>query len=100
MCSGVRVESTTQKSSMDIKSWLLLLLLVLITIFTYPDFSASSKVGIRQVWYYGWITAVSTGAGVIPFFFVSEPTKFWMGISNGSIIMKLFSSIMNNYYKY
>jgi ZIP family zinc transporter len=34
------------------------------------------------VWYYGWITAVSTGLGVIPFFFIPEPDRFWMGVSN------------------
>lgn len=36
-----------------------------------------------QIWYYGWLTAVSTGLGVIPFFFSNEsPKDVYLGISN------------------
>lgn len=58
-----------------------ILLVILISVFTLPE--DWSVVRAQHVWYYGWITAVSTGAGVLPFFFFSEPNKYWMGISNG-----------------
>ena len=70
------------KKGFDYLGCALLLLLILVTIFTYPDLT-TKKCTINQVWYYGWITAVSTGLGVIPFYFVAEPNKFWMGVSNG-----------------
>ena len=57
------------------------LLVVLVSIFTLPE--DWSFVRTQHVWYYGWITALSTGVGVLPFFFFSEPDKYWMGISNG-----------------
>jgi hypothetical protein len=41
------------------------------------------QVTSQHVWYFGWITAISTGVGVLPFFFFSEPEKYWVGASNG-----------------
>jgi hypothetical protein len=66
----------------DFVSLFFILLVVLISIFTLPE--DWSGVTSQHVWYYGWITAVSTGIGVLPFFFFSEPNKYWMGISNGT----------------
>jgi hypothetical protein len=37
----------------------------------------------QHVWYYGWITALSTGLGTLPFLIVSEMNQWWLGISNG-----------------
>ena len=34
------------------------------------------------MFYYGWITAISTGAGVLPFYIVNIPSKLWLGICN------------------
>lgn len=75
-------ESYTQLSQQDMFSLLLLFLLLLITYITYPA-DWSQKVTIQHVWYYGWLTAVSTGLGVVPFFFIKEPDKYYMGVSNG-----------------
>lgn len=64
----------------------ILVALILITVFTHPHITSEQPTGhvpLSYVWYYGWITAVSTGLGALPFFFVTEPNKFWMGISNG-----------------
>lgn len=77
------VEPAAEKHSFDLLGWLLFLVIVAVSIFTCPDLVISQKVTINQVWYYGWITAVSTGLGVVPFYFVSQPNQFWMGISNG-----------------
>jgi hypothetical protein len=68
----------------DLLGYSLLALLIVVTFVTYPDFDTlKQKVTAQHVWYFGWITAIATGAGVLPFFFFSEPDKFWMGVSNG-----------------
>lgn len=72
-----------KKKGFDFFGWFMLLVLVVVTVVTCPDSWILNKVTVQHVWYYGWITAISTGAGVIPFlFFSEEPNKFWMGISN------------------
>jgi hypothetical protein len=38
---------------------------------------------IQHVFYYGWLTAVSTGLGAIPLAFTRNLASFWVGISNG-----------------
>jgi hypothetical protein len=83
----------------DYISLFLLFLVVMITLFTYPDWTAE-KVSIQHVWYYGWITAISTGVGVLPFFFLSEPDKFWMAISNGRFDIELTEKIHSVYILY
>ena len=37
-----------------------------------------------QVWWYGWITAASTGLGVVPFLFVRDMSGTWLGVCNGT----------------
>jgi len=70
----------------DYFCYLLLFTIILITLLTYPSNNrVDDVVTIHHVWYHGWITAVATGVGVIPFIFLSEPNKFWMGISNGKL---------------
>lgn len=66
----------------DCWGYFLLLVIIAITIFSQPNWK--EKVSIHHVWYYGWITAISTGLGSIPFYFFPEPDKFWMGVSNGA----------------
>lgn len=78
-----KIKNQKGETKFDIISWIIFAFLVVITVLTYPSTNETQKVNIGQVWYYGWITAVSTGMGVIPFYFFSEPDKFWMGISNG-----------------
>lgn len=61
----------------------LLAVLIIVTVVAYPYESikgASPTLGF--VFYYGWITAISTGAGVLPFYIVDIPNKMWLGISN------------------
>ena len=69
------------KDEFDYLGYFILLILILVTIFTRPDWR--EKVSVHHVWYYGWITAISTGFGAIPFYFFPEPDKYWMGVSNG-----------------
>lgn len=64
----------------------LLLAIMLLTVAFYPTgFHATAqltKADYRVVFYYGWITAVSTGLGVLPFVFVPNMGKVWLGIAN------------------
>lgn len=38
---------------------------------------------IQHVFYYGWLTAVSTGLGAVPLAFAPNLASYWVGISNG-----------------
>ena len=40
----------------------------------------------RRVLWYGWITAVSTGFGVVPFFFLGTLQPWWVAVCNGACI--------------
>lgn len=71
-----------KKQTFDTLGWSALLLLVIITYATCPSTFITDKATLGQVWYYGWITAISTGLGILPFFLFPEPDKFWMGVSN------------------
>eukprot|EP01138_Halocafeteria_seosinensis_P002756 gb/GECG01002817.1/.p1 GENE.gb/GECG01002817.1/~~gb/GECG01002817.1/.p1 ORF type:complete len:424 (+),score=32.55 gb/GECG01002817.1/:1-1272(+) len=35
-----------------------------------------------QVWWSGWLTAVATALGVVPFLFVTSIPKYWLGVCN------------------
>ena len=41
---------------------------------------------LLHVWYYGWISALSTGLGVLPLVFAPELDTFWIGVSNGEFL--------------
>ena len=69
---------------------LLLAIVIFITIFLYPRWDSATAVTIHHVFYYGWITAISTGLGVLPCCIFSNPSKFWIGVSNGN---SMFSSL-------
>lgn len=69
----------------SIWEYCILFVLLIITVYSYQWATSSeggNKVTIEQVWFYGWITAVSTGMGAIPFIFVSKPEKYYIGLSN------------------
>lgn len=57
--------------------------LVLLSYLTLPvPFQPVGDPTLLHVWYYGWITAMSTGLGVLPLVLVPDFDKFWVGISN------------------
>jgi hypothetical protein len=80
-------QSKTTKALNDYFSYSMWLLIAIVTIFTYPESWNAGSVNYKHVWYYGWITAICTGVGILPFYFISEPDKFWLGISNGAYDM-------------
>ena len=74
--------SNSNNKNIDILSVSLIALIITITIVTMPKKALNGAVTLAHVWYYGWITAISTGLGALPFYFVQEPNKFWIGVSN------------------
>lgn len=67
----------------DMLGYSLWAIIFAMTIFMYPNsVAAGSKPTLSYVFYHGWITAVSTGAGVLPFYLVSIPNQMWNGVSN------------------
>jgi len=74
--------SSNNNNSVDVIGIILLLIVILITIVTWQRQSTATT--MQQVFFYSWLTAVSTGIGAIPFYFFNEPDKFWMGISNAA----------------
>jgi ZIP family zinc transporter len=59
------------------------ILLLIFSYVTMPDpLQPVGKPSVQHVWYYGWITALSTGLGVIPLVIIPDLDKFWVGVSN------------------
>jgi hypothetical protein len=40
---------------------------------------------LQRVFFYGWMTALCTGIGAMPFFLFPDVAEFWVGISNGEL---------------
>jgi zinc transporter ZupT len=72
----------------EYRSYTILLLFTMITYFAYPTTSDSQqqqhhdKPTLHTVFYYGWISAISTGLGVIPLCFVTKMNDYYIGLSN------------------
>jgi zinc transporter ZupT len=71
----------------DYPAYVIATAMIYITIYMYPRTNSdmmdeSGKATVGYVFFYGWLTAIFTGLGVLPFFFVSEPNDFWRGASN------------------
>lgn len=69
------------------RSLSLYMLLLLITWWTAPkdpfsDTDAREPINAAHVWFYGWITALSTGIGALPFLCVTTPSGALLGVSN------------------
>ena len=80
--------------------YILLVIFALLTILTIPHpFHPTIKDGptVRHVFYYGWLTAMSTGLGALPFLLYPDVGTYWVGISNGtckgSPLPRIFNSL-------
>ena len=85
-------------SRVDWTGLAVLILIILVTVLFCPTFNIQEKPTLHEVFYYGWITAVSTGLGVIPFLLFEEPNKFYMGVSNavaGGMMIAASYSLMH-----
>jgi zinc transporter, ZIP family len=65
--------------------YVLLVAFAIITVVTCPrPFQPHGEPTVHHVFFYGWLTAISTGLGVLPFIFhVTNVASYWVGISNG-----------------
>jgi hypothetical protein len=97
--SGLSVANGKEKKSrpknvetQPTERWVCLVLIsfVILTIVACPQpFVPQGKPSIQHVFFYGWLTAVSTGLGVFPFIFLKDVDTYWVGISNGKYILYL-----------
>lgn len=73
-----------QSGRIDYVAYFWLAVVVILTITTYPftNYNTDDGIVFQHVWYCGWLTAVSTGLGVVPFLFLNDPEKYYIGISN------------------
>lgn len=72
----------------DTPLWVYFLLICFIgmTVLSYPQpFQPAGKPTLKHVFFYGWLTAICTGLGVIPFVFLEIVPTYWVGVSNGKV---------------
>lgn len=92
---GTQTQQGGGANSSEIRSYLIIALLALITYAAYPGTTwggNSHDPTVRTVFYYGWMSAVSTGLGVLPLCFVSEMKDYWVGISNAVAAGMMFAA--------
>lgn len=63
-------------------TWAGYLLLLIITKYTLPDELRTSNPTVQHVWFYGWITALSTGAGAAPLILAHDMGKAMLAFGN------------------
>mmetsp|Transcript_6855 Transcript_6855/g.12901 ORF Transcript_6855/g.12901 Transcript_6855/m.12901 type:complete len:385 (+) Transcript_6855:446-1600(+) len=76
-----------------------LILIALISYFTYPDsLQPVGRPTLNHVWYFGWISALSTGLGVLPLIFSPRLDTWWVGVTNaiaaGMMMAASYSLVM------
>jgi ZIP family zinc transporter len=84
------VDEEAESKYSERRSYCILLILAIITYILHPSSSwytnATStypaKPTLHTVFYYGWVSAVSTGLGVLPLCFVTTMKEYWIGVSN------------------
>jgi hypothetical protein len=63
-----------------------LVLFIAVTVLAWPGHlhpPLGEKPTVQYVFFFGWLTALSTGIGVLPFAFLPDVADYWVGISNG-----------------
>jgi len=59
-----------------------LIAVVLVTFGTIPETFTPEIITLQHVFYYGWITALSTGLGVVPIIFCPDLSPYYIGVAN------------------
>ncbi|KAL7533592.1 hypothetical protein ACHAXR_005337 [Thalassiosira sp. AJA248-18] len=83
--SGENVKLEAESKSSELRSYVIIAILAIITYAAYPGTTWGENAlepTMHTVFYYGWISAISTGFGVLPLCFVSEMKEYWIGVSN------------------
>jgi cation transport ATPase len=57
------------------------IVMTLVTLFSFPK--ADDGKSAQYVWWCGWLTAITTGLGALPFYWIHNVNKYWLGICNG-----------------
>lgn len=84
---------STESPKTPVWVYLLLVLFAAITYVTIPvPFHPphGKEPTIQHVFYYGWLTAISTGLGALPFWLVPDVQSYWVGVSNGTLVVVSF----------
>lgn len=60
--------------------------IAVVTVVTCPiPFHPHGHPTLKHVFFYGWLTALSTGLGVLPLACLTKVAKYWVGVSNGTL---------------
>ncbi len=60
------------------------IIIAAISVFTYPEsLQPIGRPTLNHVWYFGWISALSTGLGVLPLVFSPDLDTYYIGVTNG-----------------
>lgn len=68
------------------KAGVLFALGALLTMYGLYVLMSGTEFSVEVVWWYGWLTAASTGLGVVPFLWVRELSERWLGVCNGAVL--------------
>ncbi|GFH47812.1 hypothetical protein CTEN210_04288 [Chaetoceros tenuissimus] len=76
-----------------------LVIIALISYFTVPDsIQPVGRPTLNHVFYFGWISALSTGLGVLPLVFSPTLNNYWIGVTNaiaaGMMMAASYSLVM------
>ena len=88
---GNNDDNQKKKKTQPTSPWtyIALIVLIIISYTTMPDPlqpQHGEEPSIRHVFYYGWLTAISTGLGAVPLAFAPNLASYWVGISNGEFV--------------
>lgn len=58
-------------------------IILAVSYLTFPDsLQPVGRPTLKHVWYFGWISALSTGLGVLPLIFFPSLDSWWIGVTN------------------
>jgi hypothetical protein len=86
--NGGEKKKNSRRETEKTPKWVVATILGLL-IFTYVAMPVplqphhGEEPSIHHVFFYGWLTALSTGLGVLPLVFVPNLAPYWVGVSNG-----------------
>jgi len=71
-------EVTTSK-----RAFFLFFILMVISYVTFPEtLQPQGRPTVQHVWYFGWLSAISTGLGVLPLVLVPDLDDYYVGVAN------------------